>query len=274
MQNALWLLSLSSPDTWDRVTKAGGCDTRAAGSRSFTAIYISLVSLLGLYRVGFLTQRSKGRSDNSDVDHLAWRSRAIYPIRSTNTPMSRRSEKIISNWEEVCKGIHIIGIFCSHKQARPEVRHDLLRAGCSFWHIVFLLLFLVTFSLECYVYLGCQRWTFWSSQVPHLRTYFTPDMEFAKKDSATAFFEPNKSCHKCVLMVWNWIKPMRSTCFSRFTLFNSTFLCIYCINFRVVLWKITAPRIKFRDHRSREIPCLLWTDSWQAHHGRPISPFS
>lgn len=270
MQNALWLLSLSSLDTWDRVTKAGGCDTRAAGSRSFTAIYISLVSLLGLYRVGFLTQRSKGRSDNSDVDHLAWRSRAIYPIRSTNTPMSRRSEKIISNWEEVCKGIHFIGIFCSHKQARPEVRHGLFRAGC-FFGTFFLLLFLVTFSLECYVYLGCQRWTFWSSQVPHLRTYFTPDMEFAKKDSATAFFEPNKSCHKCVLMVWNRIKRMRSTCFSRFTLF---ILRIYCINFRVVLWKITAPRIKFRDHRSREIPCLLWTDSWQAHHGRPISPFS
>ena len=137
LQNALWLLSLSSPDTWDRVTKAGGCDTRAAGSRSFTTIYISLVSLLGLYRVGFLTQRSKGRSDNPDVHHLAWRSRALHPIRSTNTPMSRRSEKIISNWEEVCKGIHFIGIFCSHKQARPEVRHGLLRAGCSFWHIVF-----------------------------------------------------------------------------------------------------------------------------------------
>ena len=145
LQNALWLLSLSSPDTWDRVTKAGSCDTRAAGSRSFTTIYISLVISTGFVSPGFLTQRSKGRSDNSDVDHLAWRSRAIYPIRSTNTPMSRRSEKIISNWLEVCKGIHIIGIFCSHKQARPEVRHGLLRAGCFFWHIVFYYYFLWPF---------------------------------------------------------------------------------------------------------------------------------
>ena len=55
------------------------------------------LSLLGLYRMDFLTQRSKGHSDNPDVHHLAWRSRALHPIRSTNTPMSRRSEKIISN---------------------------------------------------------------------------------------------------------------------------------------------------------------------------------
>ena len=80
---------------------------------------------------------------------IIWRSRALHPIRSTNTPMSRRSEKVLSNWEEVCKGIHFIGIFCSHKQVRPEVHHGLLRAGCFFWHNVFLsFLVTVTFILD------------------------------------------------------------------------------------------------------------------------------
>ena len=73
---------------------------------------------------------------------IIWRSRALHPIRSTNTPMSRRSEKVLSNWEEVCKGIHFIGFFCSQKQFRPEVHHGLLRAGCFFWHNVFFYHFL------------------------------------------------------------------------------------------------------------------------------------
>ena len=196
LQNALWLLSLSSPDTWDRVTKAGGCDTRAAGSRSFTAIYISLVSLLGLYRVGFLTQRSKGRSDNPDVDNLEI-------VCTSSNPIHKyiHESKVRKDHFKLRRGLQRNpfhrNFLSSHKQTRSAPWSSQRRL---FFGTLFFVLFLVTtfIGMLCLFGMPTMNWLVITSYSACIHT-LNQTLNLSKKNPRPHFFSQTNYATKCVL---------------------------------------------------------------------------
>ena len=133
-------------------------------------------------------------------------------------------------------------------------------------------------SIKTYVVGFASFWKYhqrWSSPINCLHC-LQSDMEFDKKFSNRSFWV-NKITKKTQIlrhakMFWNGIKPMRSTCFSHFTVyFNiSSHILSWMYELMQKVWKLLRKYIDFRNvfwknhdtkkkipRRSRQLPCLL-----------------